>query len=144
LIVIRGFKDSYDKKYYVPIKIYSSVVEKFYSINFLIDTGASTTSISFTDANGNAILYKYLEEHNVTTGGIGSGRVKRYVLSNIGIFFLTTENKYWYYNTQDIMIMDHETTEGKRLSSTPSLLGVDILNNFKLVIENDQAFLIHD
>lgn len=140
---IEGYKSGNDEKYYIPIKIRQTVLTtNIYSINFLIDTDASVTSISWNDANVNAILYKYLNEYPIPSTGIGSGRVRSYILPNIEIFFPLSNKQYWYYKTQDIFVSDHETTEGHRCPPRPSLLGMDIINQFELSMKDNVAYLI--
>ncbi len=141
-MIIEGFKDKNDNRYYIPTKIQSSTTNLVCSINFLIDTGASTTSISWNDAMENSILYKYLNEHPRRGGGLGYGKIIKYILPNISIFFPTTKGKYWYYDAQNILIMDHETTKKNQCLPHPSLLGIDIINQFELRIKDNKALLM--
>lgn len=103
-----------------------------FRLNFLVDTGASRTQISWNDANSKNIVIRLLPLGSIFTG-LGS-RVRGYNLpgcqlifkSNIGTSRLSIDN---------LSISDYETIDGKPCPISPSLLGMDILDGFDFLSE---------
>ena len=65
-----GYRDKNDARYYVPLIIYPAYCDFPARFNFLIDTGASRTQLSWKDADYFGIVIRSLPS-DVNTIGLG-------------------------------------------------------------------------
>lgn len=93
------------------------------TISFLIDTGASHSSISQKDAKGLGINIDKLSRHSVNVRGVG-GEASTYVLEEIFFVFRTKNDNFVHYL--------HKIFINK--SMAPSILGMDFLTKFDLYL----------
>jgi hypothetical protein len=74
-----------DRRYYVPAFVYSKRIDLVLKINFLVDTGASRTLLSWNEVPY-ATLRTNLREDTIYTG-IG-GSFKAFLLPECSLFFM--------------------------------------------------------
>ena len=110
-------------------------------LNFLIDTGASFTTISWNDDQDNKMNIKNLKMDNIPFNGIGGGQVNRYVLSNSCLIFASDQGGY-YHSIPNLYVGSSHTTNGIKCPEFPSLLSIDIINQFELSLKVNHAYLI--
>jgi len=109
------------------------------SIKFLIDTGASATTVVDGDVEFLGIDVQKLERASVSLIGIG-GPVNTYVMKGAKLVF-TTEDGGEHVELIDTLVVKHDLTQlseelRKRILAMPSLLGRDIINKrFKLIYD---------
>lgn len=108
------------------------------AIKFLVDTGASKTHILDNDAARLKIDYSQLTQQEEGTVGIG-GVVETYVMPQVTLFFRTHNGKLHEESLKNIFVLNHhleemEKEERERIKLLPSILGRDVLNQFKLVL----------
>lgn len=103
------------------------------TIEFLIDTGASRTTICDKDAIRLGIDYSKLDKLPEGTLGIG-GNVDTYIVENPELSFKTRDGRYNVEKLDKLYVLKHERVDNliKRL---PSILGRDILNKYSLVYD---------
>jgi hypothetical protein len=107
-------------------------------VDFLIDTGASKTQISWNDAILR-INIKSLQSDNYIYTGIG-GSVKGYILSQTTLFFKSNLGRY-NIPIDNLSVMDYENIDGKPCPISASMLGIDILSKFDILFRDKYAFL---
>lgn len=115
-------------------------------ILFLIDTGASRTTILDTDAEALGLNYSRLEKLPTGTVGIG-GVVDTYVLPNVRLLFESDEGPH-EEQLERAFALKH-TFKGKKvrlcaeqIKAFPSLLGRDIINRFRLIADRQANLVI--
>ena len=91
------------------------------------------------DAIDNRIDITSLQKDNQVSIGIG-GLVEQYILPDCKILFLSNGRKY-EYKPQKLSVLDSKTLDDNECPQHSSILGMDILNRFELVIKNNQALL---
>ena len=124
----------YGTKVYVPIDIVSTKLgNKIIAINFLIDTGADTTTISPLDALNNHIDFSKLEKYEGVTIGIGGAQPRVYEIRDVVFRFRDVDGNLSYAELDHIDVMDPDPEEEKNLYAfkIPSLLGTDMLQQLK-------------
>jgi hypothetical protein len=117
-----------DKRYYVPAYVFSKQLNFVLKINFLVDTGSSTTLLSWNEVPYET-LKTNLGEDRIFTGMGGS--VKAFILPECSLFF--------YANTGihnlvvgDLVLSNYLTVDGRLCPAVPSVLGIDILYKFDI------------
>lgn len=115
-------------------------------VMFLLDTGASRTTILDNDAARLNVNYKKLRKSQQATVGIG-GAVDTYVIPDARLMFMT-EKGYFETEPDLIFVLKHairDAVTGERIKNIPSILGRDILNKYKLILDrNNNTVLITD
>jgi hypothetical protein len=135
-----GYRDVTDRRYYISAYIQSPKLQRPFKINFLIDTGASRTQVSWNDADkyGGIIIRALPPDTSIYTGTTGS--VKAYLLKQTTLTFRSNTGRYDIW-INDLSISDYETTDGKVCPITSSMLGIDILYKFDILFEDTFAIL---
>lgn len=137
---IKCFRNVNDNKYYVPITVYSYYLERYLKINFLVDTGATLTQISWPDAIIHGIVIRNLPStNNYIVEGIG-GSVRTYPLPNNLLMFRASNGRF-DIPIDNLKVMDFQTIDGKDCPYAPSLLGIDVLHMFDFLPEKKSALL---
>jgi hypothetical protein len=136
-LFITCYRDTDDGRYYVPVivstKHKQTLMPPRFKIDFLIDTGAARTLISWYDAHSKKIAIRALPPDNLTYVGFG-GSVKGYLLPNS---ILTLKTNIGTYNIPEgnVNVSDYQTTDGITCPIVPSVLGMDMLSGFDLLLE---------
>lgn len=104
-------------------------------VTFLIDTGATRTSILYSDARRIGIELSDLERSKRDVVGIG-GIAQTFVAKKATLIF-TSDRREMEIELDEIYILKHKRFDdwAKRL---PSLLGRDILNKYHFVYDYNQ------
>jgi hypothetical protein len=103
------------------------------TIEFLLDTGASRTTILDNDAIRLGIDYGKLKRFKPGTLGIG-GMVETFILPNVKILF-RTENGFHEEKLEEVFVLRHKVKEIERIRKLPSLLGRDVINKYVILLE---------
>jgi hypothetical protein len=131
-VEIRGFFRKEDNAAYVIATLLSLGLDTHSPVRFLIDTGASRTIISDMDAIKLGIDHSLLPKSKAGTIGIG-GVVDTYFIKNVKLIFKTQEGVH-AEKLDEIFILKHKESDEK-IKRIPSLLGRDILNKYKLLLD---------
>lgn len=112
-------------------------------IRFLIDSGASRTIIMDSDAERLEIGYKRLERFVPGTTGIG-GVVETFKIPDVKLVFRTSEG-FYEERLNQMFVLKHDVKEpeaAERIKKLPSLLGRDIINKYRLVMDRAQNTVV--
>jgi hypothetical protein len=130
---IECFQGFNDRRYYVPTFVISKQLELVFKINFLVDTGASTTLLSWNEVPY-ATLQTNLRQDRIYTAMGGS--FKAFVLPECSLFFYADMGIY-DLDVGDLGLSNYLTVDGRLCPAVPSVLGIDILNKFDISFSND-------
>ena len=122
-----------DKRYYVPAYVFSKQLNFLLKINFLVDTGSSTTLLSWNEVPY-ATLKTNLGEDRVFTGVGGS--FKAFILPECSLFFYAN-NGIHNLLIGDLGLSIYLTVDGRLCPAVPSVLGIDILNKFNITYSDN-------
>ena len=105
-------------------------------VRFLIDSGASRTNILDSDAERLALDYDQLEEFAPGTTGIG-GTVETFILPDMRLIFRTAAGFHEERLSQlfGLRHVIHEPEVAERIKKLPSLLGRDIRNKYRVILD---------
>ena len=111
------------------------------TIEFLVDTGASRTTICDKDAIRLGIDFGKLEKLDEGMLGIG-GVVDTYVLKDVKLVFRREDEKSYVENFERIYVLKHAVLD-ERIMRIPSILGRDILNKYALIYDkrHEKAYI---
>jgi hypothetical protein len=129
-----GYKDKNDTRYYVPLALYSAHFGFSARFNFLIDTGAARTQLSWIDASYFGVLIRTLPLDTNNFIGLG-GIVRGYLLQKCTLVFKSNTGRYNLF-LDNISVSDYETIDGMSCPAVPSVLGIDVLDKFDLLFES--------
>lgn len=121
---------------YVTAILESKSPHTYATIEFLVDTGATNTTISDRDATRLGIDYTALEKLANGMLGIG-GTVGTYILKDAKLLFHKEDRKTHTENLKHICILKHASPD-ERILRIPSVLGRDILNKHALIYDKRQ------
>lgn len=121
---------------YITAILESKSLHIYATIEFLVDTGATNTTISDRDATRLGIDYNALEKLAGGMLGIG-GTVDTYLLKEPKLLFHREDKKTHTENLEHICILRHSALN-ERILRIPSILGRDILNKHALVYDKRQ------
>jgi len=131
---------------YVSAVLICEVLDLRRPVEFLIDTGASRTTILDSDAIRLGIDYGKLQRFEPGTAGIG-GVVDTFIIPSARLLF-RTEHGFHKEELREIFVLKHVAEEGEieeRIRRLPSLLGRDVLNKYGLVLlKSDRLVVITD
>lgn len=130
---IECYKCFNDQRYYVPAFVISKQPESVFKINFLVDTGASSTLISWNDVPYSTLKTNLREGR--TFIGMG-GSVKAFILSNCSLFLYTDVGIY-NLTVSELDLSNYLTVDGRLCPPVASVLGIDILKNFDFSFSDD-------
>ena len=111
------------------------------TVEFLVDTGASRTTICDKDAVRLGIDFTKLEKLSEGMLGIG-GAVNAYVLNDIELIFRREDEKDYVENFEKIYVLKHMPVD-ERIMRIPSILERDMLNRYALVYDkrHEKAYI---
>ena len=151
-MLFRGFKEKSSNLYYIKVIIQNKNIDNAI-IDFVVDTGSTLTIISVKDAIklkllsideksfeliSNFDLYK--EKVQTTMGSMDLLKLDDVILS-----FLFDNDKCYFAEYFDAIYIAKPTirNEGdyKIIMTIPSVLGIDILRNYKIEFSNDMVML---
>jgi len=151
-LLFRGFKEKSSNLYYIKVIIQNKNIDNAI-IDFVVDTGSTLTIISVKDAIklkllsideksfeliSNFDLYK--EKVQTTMGSMDLLKLDDVILS-----FLFDNDKCYFAEYFDAIYIAKPTirNEGdyKIIMTIPSVLGIDILRNYKIEFSNDMVML---
>lgn len=122
--------------YVDTIIVSPSLGEKKYPISFLVDTGASTTTISALDAKTYDFNFKKFKRTKNPSYGIGGKQTCEFEIYDVTIQFQTTiKRPKWIYAEIHKVDVIRPPKRGK-ISFIPSLLGTDLLHHLKFTYSN--------
>jgi hypothetical protein len=142
-VYITGYRDANDSKYYIPLWVYSGHYDLYFQWNFLVDTGATITQLSWSDAFYYGIdIRRDLRKDTGTFAGVG-GVVQGYLLSQSTLVFKTDTGRY-DISVGNLSVSDSLTINGIQCPRISSMLGIDILERFDIQFhrDSDTVFLI--
>ena len=109
------------------------------SIEFLIDTGASRTTITDSDAIRLRINYQRLNKLEQGLTGIG-GDVETYSIRKVNLLF-KINSEYFIEDIDEILVTKH-TQNLEKVKWIPSILGRDFLNKYVVIIDAQQGKVV--
>ncbi|MER5174596.1 MAG: hypothetical protein ABJB76_01025 [Candidatus Nitrosocosmicus sp.] len=147
----RGFKDRYSSVYRIRALIQNINIDSTI-INFVIDTGSTQTIIGVKDAIELKLLsikeetLELINNYNLplekTQTAIGSMNLLK--LDNIILTFYLNELCFFAEHSEAIYISNpviKNEEEYKVINDIPSVLGINILKNYKIEFSNDTVLL---
>lgn len=147
----KGFKDKYSNLYYIGALVQNERIKNTL-INFVVDTGSTLTIMSIKDAlklkllsikgeNFRLINNYYLDTEKTQTS-IGSMDLLK--LKDVEISFYYNDKCYFAEYLEAIYVAKPLITneeDYKLMMDIPSVLGIDILENYKIEFSNDVVML---
>jgi hypothetical protein len=147
----KGFRDKYSNLYYIESLIQNEKIKNTI-INFVVDTGSTLTILSINDAiklkllsitaeNFRLINNYYLDTEKTQTS-IGSMDLLK--LKDVVLSFYIDDKCYFAEYLEAIYVAKPLITneeEYKLMMAIPSVLGIDILKNYKIEFSNDVVIL---
>ncbi len=118
---------------YVAAILESQTLHVYATVEFLVDTGATRTTISDKDAVRLGIDYLALEKLGEGMLGIG-GTVDTYNLKDVKFTFNQGRRKTHEETLEKICVVKHPQLN-ERILRIPSILGRDILNHYALIYD---------
>jgi hypothetical protein len=111
------------------------------TVEFLVDTGASRTTICDKDAIKLGIDYNRLERFSEGMLGVG-GIVNAYILRDVRLIFRREDERSHVESFERIYVSKHAVLD-ERIMRLPSILGRDMLNKYSFVYDkrHERAFL---
>jgi len=135
------FKQGLFEASYVVAVLESEFLGIHETMEFLVDTGASRTTICDKDAIKLRIDYSKLESISEGMLGIG-GIVNAYILRDVKLVFRREDEKSHVEDFERIYILKHAILDEK-IMRLPSILGRDMLNKYSFVYDkrHERAFM---
>ena len=121
---------------YVTAVLESKSLHLYASVEFLIDTGATKTTISEKDIIRLGVDYEALERLSKGMLGIG-GAVDTYLLKDANLIF-RQENKKNHVEQLSLCFLKHSEVN-ERILRIPSIIGRDILNKYTIIYSKKQG-----
>lgn len=127
---------------YINVHVISSSMGIDETVEFLIDTGASKTTLLDKDAIFLDLDYDDLKKHSQNVSGIG-GSVETFIVEDSTLLLDSVEIRV------PIFVLRHDIEnlnkdERIRILRIPSLLGRDVINRFKLIFNRDKDEIIFE
>jgi hypothetical protein len=132
-LYIECFQGFNDKRYYVPAFIISKQLESVFKINFLVDTGAPATLLSWNEVPYTTLQTNLREDRMYTAMG---GSFKTLILPECSLCFYANMGIY-NLEVGDLGVSNYLTVDGRLCPAVPSVLGIDILNKFDISYSDD-------
>ena len=110
------------------------------NIEFLIDTGATKTTILDRDAVTMGISYVKLSKLRQPLIGLG-GLVETYVARDATLHFRTDQGVEHKEVLTELLVVKHKKVD-ENIMRIPSVLGRDVLNKYKLVYDKEHTLAV--
>lgn len=135
------FKQGIFEAAYVVAILESKPLEINETVEFLVDTGASRTTICDKDTLRLGIDFNKLERLIEGMFGMG-GQVETYAMKNVKLTFRRENGKSHVENMERIYALKHVVLD-ERIMRIPSILGRDILNKYMFIYDkrNETAYI---
>ena len=117
----------------MPTFVISKQLELVFKINFVVDTGSSTTLLSWNEVPYATLKTNLCEDRIYTTMG---GSFKALILPECSLFFYANTGIY-NLAVGDLGVSNYLTVDGRLCPPVASVLGIDILNKFSISFSND-------
>jgi len=126
---------------YVVAVLESDFLRISETVEFLVDTGASRSTICDKDAVKLGINYNHLERFSDGMLGVG-GVVDAYILRDVRLIFRREDEKSHVESFERIYVLKHAVLD-ERIMRIPSILGRDMLNKYLFVYDKrrEKAFM---
>jgi hypothetical protein len=118
-LYIECFQGFNDKRYYVPAFIISKQLESVFKINFLVDTGAPATLLSWNEVPYTTLQTNLREDRMYTAMG---GSFKTLILPECSLFFYANTGIY-NLEVGDLGVSNYLTVDGRLCPAVPSVFG---------------------
>jgi len=142
--MIKGYFGEKYTEAYIPAIVVCNSLSFVEIIRFLVDTGASRTTISEGDASRYGINFSTLKKGGIALG-IG-GTAETYNMEDVILAFKKEgERGFYKLRLPKLGVVKHTTTNSalkRRLMVLPSLLGRDVLDQFELIRRKDAMLLL--
>jgi hypothetical protein len=137
---LRGYfrKGTLDAAYAIAVVAIPSLHVR-QSIEFLIDTGATRTTILDRDAVTLGLSYTKLHKLKQPLLGLG-GLIETYVARDSALYF-KTEDGFEHKELAELLVVKHKKVD-ENIMRIPSVLGRDILNKYKLVYDRQHGLAV--
>ena len=135
------FKPGIFEAAYVVAVLESKALNIHETVELLVDTGASRTTILDKDAIRLGLDFTKLEKLSESMLGIG-GLVDTYILKDVKLIFRREDKKSHTENLERIHVLKHPNLNEK-IMRIPSILGRDILNKHALIYDkrHEKAYI---
>ena len=134
--ILFAFKIGALEAAYVKAVVESKALHVYATVKFLVDTGATRTTISDKDAIRLGIDYLTLEKVSKGMLGIG-GPVDAYILKDARLIFNQEDRKKHIEPIESLCFLKHSEVN-ERILRIPSILGRDVLNKYALIYDKRQ------
>jgi hypothetical protein len=129
------FKSSPIEGAYIPAIVESEKLHLYGTVEFLVDTGATRTTLSDRDVIRLGLDYAELDKLQGGVLGVG-GTVDTYILTDAKLMF-NAEKIIQQEPLEQLYILKHTTLNDKILR-IPSVIGRDILNKYAFIFDKRQ------
>ena len=139
---IRGFFYANNAPYITAIAVQNAFGLAGYT-DFLVDSGASVTTIADSDAARLGIDYGQLERLPEGIMGVG-GEVETFVIPSVTMVF-TAEDRIHEEEMERVYVLRHGATDPvlqAKIERIPSLLGRDFLNRYALLLRRSNGTVL--
>lgn len=125
---LEGFFRRGDSAPYITTTVIQKSLNIVGEIRFLIDTGASSTTISYWDAQRLGIDFSKLEHLSGGMAGVG-GVAEAFILPQVELFFLMPGTTFQKEMEKVYILCPPQLHTNQNTGYIPSLLGRDFLNH---------------
>lgn len=136
IIGVRGFNDN---RFFIQAEVDSQKLDRVLGINFLVDTGAMKTQLSWNDVWADGINPRSLRAGKTSAQGIG-GTVSEYFLDSTTLSFNGLKGRITW-KVGNLSVMDFKTIDNRDCPPMKSMLGMDFLHFFDILIEDNLVYL---
>jgi Aspartyl protease len=108
-------------------------------IEFVVDTGCSKTTINDKDAKRLGINYKQLDPTKDDYHGMGGTDVVFFSIPKCRLSFTDEEGKQYPEDLDTVLVSKHKSKSNRQkeiMATFPSLVGLDVLKNYKIHFTN--------
>ena len=141
---LKGNLDVDNEIFVIPCSISSSNLKKSASVDFIVDTGSSKTTINDKDVRRLQINYEDLKPSRDKYYGVGGSDFKSYELLDCKLLFVDDYENQRLEELEYVVVNDHNFKSGKEeemMLGFQSLLGLDILKKYRIYFSNYTVFL---
>jgi hypothetical protein len=141
---LQGNFDEPSELYVIAAFFKSLNLTKSASIDFIVDTGSSKTTINDKDAERLEIDYNSLIPTSEKYFGVGGTKVESFSLKNCRLLFSDASGNPYVEQLEEVLVMRHifKSDDDKRMiMGFNSILGLDILRKYRISFSNLTVFI---